>query len=260
MYLRNTRLSYRVLAGLAVAALALPVVAQETNIRTITRYRVKPDRVGEFQSAVKEYSGVLKKAGWDKGSTWWQSLSGPREYVLVRYFTKWAELDVIRDPKLKDYSGELTSLSSRINQCTDSAERIVEELQMDLSLPMNPEIPKMVRTHRSLVKPDKVNEFMSVLKGELLPAVKKAGVKSFGVARVRYGAPGSEFRSVMGFNSWADLDESPGPIVSAMGEAKYREFVARITPLVVESQYDMYRFMPDLSYVPAPSASPSGSR
>src|SRR5512138_2136359 len=122
MYLRNTRLSYRVLAGLAVAALALPVVAQETNIRTITRYRVKPDRVGEFQSAVKEYSVVLKKAGWDKGSTCWQSLSGPREYVLVRYFTKWAELEVIRDPKLKDYSGELTSLSSRINQCTDSAE------------------------------------------------------------------------------------------------------------------------------------------
>ena len=107
-----------------------------------------------------------------------------------------------------------------------------------------------IRTLRTVVKPDKVMEYMALIRDEVMPAAKKSGVKWYSVARVRYGAASSEFISVMGMDSWADLD-GESPVVKGMGGREaYVRFVARITPLTEHSQYDIYRFQPELSYLP----------
>ena len=90
----------------AISALCLPAWAQQQNIRTVTRYRVKTDRVGDLQAAIKEFNGVLQKGGSERRYTIWSSQSGPNEYLLVRYYTKWAELDVTQDPKLKEHAAQ----------------------------------------------------------------------------------------------------------------------------------------------------------
>src|SRR3979411_2303105 len=92
----------RALVLMAAAVWAMPMPAQQPNLRSITRYRVKPDRVGDFAAAIKEFNAVLKKGGSDKPYTIWISQSGPREYLQIRYYTKWAELDFTRDPKMKE--------------------------------------------------------------------------------------------------------------------------------------------------------------
>ena len=108
------------------------------------------------------------------------------------------------------------------------------------------------------VRPDKVNEYLALLKSELFPAVKKAELKSYSIAQVRYGAPTSEFLSVSGLNNWAQLDERGG-IPKAMGEDGYQRFLAKIRPLILASEYNIYRLERDLSYLPAPSGSSTGN-
>jgi hypothetical protein len=254
----NSRIG-RYAAVIAITfAMAAPVLAQG-NIRSVVRYRVKPDRAADFRAVNTERNTILKKAGWDRAGTWWASQSGPFEYVLVTYSSKWADLDMTlaQNPKLAEFRPQLAALQARQMQCIESAEREIDEIQTDLSLPMTPDLPKMVRVLTTKVKADKVNEYIALMKSDLFPAVKKAGLKTFGIARMRYGAPSTVFRSVMALSSWADLDGPPA-ISTAMGQDAYRQFLAKLTPLVVESEYTIYRFLPDMSYLPqggAPSSS-----
>jgi len=247
-----------VLAAFAAAALVIPARAQEgpANIRSLSFYTVKPDRIGDFQAEIKEYEAVLTKAGAGASHyhSMWHSLTGPNEYVLADYSTKWADFDSTPDPKLKEVQADLQRIGTRITQCTESLHRIIEEVLPDLSLPGGAGVPKMISVLRSRVRPDKVDEYLGLVKNEVLPAAKKSGLTVFSVSRVRYGAPTTEFISVAGLSKWADLDGGFG-VPKGMGEEGYQRFLEKIRPLLVESEYAMYRFQPDLSYLPAAGSS-----
>src|ERR1700728_3292656 len=94
---------------LATAALTTPASAQDANIRSVTFYTVKPDRIADFEAEVKEYNAILAKAGSDRYSTIWVALTGNHEYARVQMYKKWADLDspVDTDPKLKDQAADL---------------------------------------------------------------------------------------------------------------------------------------------------------
>lgn len=249
---------YRCVFAMAAAvSLIAPALAQERNIRAVRFYRVKPDRVGDFRAAIKEYTGIVKTGGSSRFYTTWVSLTGPNEYLRVDHYAKWADLDVVAEPKLKEQAADLQRIGIRIIQCTESSERIIEEILPDLSLPMG-DIPKMVRTQLTRVRPDKINEYLALVKSDVFPAVKKAELKSYSIAQVRYGAPSSEFLTVSGLDNWAQLDERRG-IQKAMGEEGYQRFLAKIRPLVLAVEYNMYRFEPDLSYLPAASGPTTGN-
>jgi len=252
------RCRHWVLGLVVIGALAAPSWAQSETIRSIVRLRVKSDRIGDFTSAAREYGEVLKKAKWDKSITVWQSLSGPTEYVVVAYYDKWAELDTrSTDPKLKEQDADLTRIGARITQCMESRERIIDVINEELSLPRTQEIPKMVRSVRTRVRPEMVSQYEALIKSEIVAAAKKAGMKTLITARARYGAPATEFRTAVGLDNWAELDE-PSPIVKAMGEEAYRQFLAKLMPMVLETEWNVYRYMPDLSYIPS-AATTSGN-
>ena len=108
------------------------------------------------------------------------------------------------------------------------------------------------------VRPEKVDEYLALMKSDLLPAVKKAGLKDYSLARVRFGAPSSDFLSVAAMDSWADLDGTSW-IIRAMGEDGYQRFLAKLRPLRTESEWNIYRYMPDLSYQPTAGGPTSGN-
>ena len=74
-------------AAIVVLALAAPAWAQQGNIRRLTFYKVKPDRVAEFRDATKQLLEAIKKAEGPNGSTMWQSVSGPMN-LSVQLITK----------------------------------------------------------------------------------------------------------------------------------------------------------------------------
>jgi hypothetical protein len=235
------------------AALVTPAPAQVGNIRSVTFYTVKPDRVGDFEAEIKAYNAVLAKGGSTQYGSVWLSLTGPREYALAIYYTKWADLDAGPDPKMKDQAGALARISERIFDCTESRHRKIEEVQPDLSLPPSGEIPKMIRVLVTDVRPDKVNEYLDLVKNEILPAAQKGGLKDYSVAQARYGAPNTEITSVAGLNNWADFDGGFG-VEKGLGHDGYQALLVKVRALIVQSQADVYRFQPDLSYLPPAAA------
>ncbi len=249
---RASRLMTCVLALPLLAGLSSQAQAQDLKYRSVARYRLKPERAGDFALNVKEYISVLKKANPNDAFSMWTSVTGPMEYVLVSYHAKYAELDQNpqQDPKLKDVAAQLAAIGSRINACVETGDRYVDEVQTDLSLPRTGEMPKMVRMLRAKVKPDQINNYINLVKAESLPAMKKAGVPVYLTTRVRYGRPGNEFHSVTALDNWAALD-SQSPRVKAMGEAAYQQYLGKVLPMLEEYEYNLYRYVPDMSYTPA---------
>jgi hypothetical protein len=236
-----------------VAALVTSASAQDGNIRSVVLYTVKPDRIGDFEAEIKAYDAVLAKGGSTHYASVWLSQTGPREYARVMYYDKWADLDAGPDPKLKEQAADLARISVRIVDCTESSRRMIDEINPDLSLPPSSDMPKMIRVLVTDVRPEKVGDYLDLMKNEILPAVKKGGVTSYSFASRRFGAPSTEFISVAGFNSWADFDGEYAA-EKGLGKEGYKALVAKVRMLIVQSQFDLYRFEPDLSYLPPPTA------
>lgn len=239
---------------LAAATLAAPASAQDANIRSVTFYTVKPDRIGDFQAEVKEYNAILAKAGSDRYSTIWVALTGPYEYARVQMYTKWADLDktIANDPKLKDQAVDLARLSTHIIECTSSWRREIEVVNPDLSLPDSGDEPQMIRVLVTQVRPEKYRDYLVFQKNVILPAIKKSGTKDYNFADVHFGDPGPTFVSVVGISNWADLDDGVGAQKGVTAD-EYKAIVDQAHSLIVSSNFLIYRYQPDLSYLPAPA-------
>jgi len=235
--------------ALAAAISIAPARAQQTNIRSVRFYTVKPDRLGDFLAATKEYNAVVMKTGSDHYYSLWHSLTGDNEYARADNYAQWADLDNLTDPKIKDQAALLQTITTRIIQCTEHSHRIIEEVLPDLSLPPGGELPKMIRLLRTRVRPDRVGEYLALSKSDVLPAIKKSGLKFFSVAQLRYGAPTTEFTTVAGFNSWADLGAGFG-LEKGMGKEGYQHYLATVGQLVVEREFNVYSLVPESSYLP----------
>jgi hypothetical protein len=238
---------------LSVAAISnLQAQSKPANIRTITTFTVKNDRAGDAAAAIKEYNAILKKAQWDKSYTIWRSNSGPVSLVRVDYHEKWADLDrqTAADPKLKEFQVDLARITTRINESFLSIDRVIDVVNPDMSTPPGSDIPKMVMVWTAHTKPGKMREVTALEKDEFVPAVKAAGIKNYSFAATRFGGPNGEIRAVTGIQNWAGFDE-PNPIRKAMGDEKYRAFSEKMGALLEDYRYDIYRFDPELSYIPA---------
>jgi hypothetical protein len=241
------RARYQCILTLVTAALLItPARAQQANIRSVSFSTIKPDRVSDFIAATKEYAGVMAKGGSERSFSVWHSLTGANEYALVRMYRQWAELDAGPEPKMKEQATQLQGINTRIVACIESSHRVIDEILPDLSFSQSDPV-QMIRVLRTRVRPEKVDEYLAMVKSEVLPAAKKAGLKAFSVAQQRYGAPGTEFISVAGMTNWGDLDGGTW-IQKAMGAEVYQRFLAKLRPLTVESEAIIYRLVPDSSY------------
>jgi hypothetical protein len=238
----------------AIAAVACAVFAgtamAQGNIRLIIFNKVKLDRIGDFRAAEKDYAALSQKTGSQRGYTVWASLSGDREFAIVRQFSKWDELQFTPDPAMKDTAAAASAIMSRIASCVESSHRWIDEIDPALSAPRGPAIPPFVRTGRTTVAPDKVDEMIALYKSQIVPAMQKAEVKTYGVARARFGTPSNEFHSFIGLQSWAELD---GPVGTqrGMSAAEWAAFQAKVSTVVQHTQWDMWTYWADASFVPA---------
>jgi hypothetical protein len=67
----------------------------------------------------------------------------------------------------------------------------------------------------------------------------------------RFGTPSNETHSYLGVNGWGDFDGAVG-IEKGMTPAEWKTFQAKVGPLVEWTQWDLWKFEPELSYlVPA---------
>jgi hypothetical protein len=216
------------------------------NIRSVLFVKLKPGHDDNWKATVKDYIALQKKAGSEQSFTIWESQSGPELYAVVWYSAKWKELGE-DDPKMKGHEAELSSLFRRFDADTDSLDKWVDEIQPDLHI-VSKEIPAYVRTGRTRVESGKMDEALAALRSDVMPAVKKSGATSFGIGVGRFGTLSNEIHSYLGISGWGDFD---GPVGAEKGmtPAEWKAWQAKIGPLIEGTQWDVWKYEPDLSYM-----------
>ena len=235
------------LAAIALICFCAPSWAQG-NIRTVLFVKVKMGQDESWKAAVKDYVAMVKKAGSDQGFTVWESRTGPRQQAVVWYSSKWKEIDE-QNPKLKSEEADMARLFARLDAVTDSLETWIDEMQPDMMI-RSKDVPPMVRVARTRVVSGKMDELKALFRDQIFPAVKKSGASDYGAAVARFGTPANEIHSYLGLNGWADLDGSIG-VEKGMSAAEFKAFQAKLQPLIESTEWSMWKFQPELSYIPA---------
>lgn len=235
-------------AAIAFTAFSVPSWAQG-NIRTVLFVKVKMGQEESWKATVKDYVALVKKAGSEQGFTVWDSQSGPTQHAVVWYSSKWKEMDE-QNPKLKPVEADLARLFARLDTVTDSLETWIDEMQPDMMI-SSKELPPMVRVGRTRVESGKMDEVKALFRDQIVPAVKKSGATDYGVAVARFGTPANEIHSYLGLKAWADLDGSIGA-EKGMSAAEFKALQAKLQPLIESTEWSMWKFQPELSYVVAP--------
>src|SRR5258708_14091309 len=127
-----------VVALAAVMMAAAPSWGQQ-NLRRTIHLRVKADRVPEFRAAMKDEAEALKKAGWKRTRTLWQSASGPSEYLMVQYYGKYADME---EATATSANAGVAAAFARVRSCLESTETVIEEGLPELSIPRTGEPPQ----------------------------------------------------------------------------------------------------------------------
>ena len=249
--MKNTGLGLmgrRAILALALSAvIAAPAMAQRPTIRRVLMTTVKADRVGDFEAAVRDYNEALKKIPGARNQGQFQSLSGPNQFLLVRDYEKWEDLDGGAVNDAMQANPQLSRISARIYACIESSTMVVQELQPELSTATTPsEQIQLLRIARTRILPGKRKEWEAMVKNELLPAYMKAGYGSFTVRRVRFGAPGNEYWDTLRMAKWADAGTNK--LQKSMGQAAYDSLNDRLGALTESRELNVYRFRQDLSF------------
>ena len=241
-------LSRFLMAAVVLTAVCLPCLAQQGNLRTVLFVKLKLDQQDNWKASVKDLVALHQKAGSEQRFTVWESQTGPGEFAVVWYSAKWKDMGE-NDPKLKSSAADLAGIFARLNGQTENLDVWMDEMQPDMAI-SSKEIPAMVRTGRTRVVPGKMDELKAIFREQIVPAVKKSGATDYGVAVARYGTPTNEIHSYLGLSGWADLD-SPIGAEKAMSPADYKAFMAKLGTLVESTEWTIWKYQPDLSYVPA---------
>jgi hypothetical protein len=150
---------------------------------------------------------------------------------------------------MKAVEADRARVIARLDTMTESLDTWIDEMQTDMAT-QSREVPAMVRVGRTRVIPEKMDEFKALLHDQLVPAMKKSGA-DYGFAVARYGTPSNEIHSYLGIKAWADLDGGIGA-QKAMSPEEYKAFEGKLLPMLESTEWSMWKFHPELSYVIAP--------
>lgn len=235
-----------------VCALSAAAFAQMAPMIYEARVQVRPDRAAEYRDIEKQYSEAFKKGGGEFRYVFQGTLGNPYEFLVLSSLPNYAALDSEKSPYAKGLAeGDLARLSARRSQCTESVRtsihrRLPEQSIVTAGAPM----PKYLRMTRLRVQQGKADQFMAMIKDDMLPALKQAGVKMYRVRRAEYGASRNEFVTVYAMEKFGELDEQSA-LAKALGPDGFRKWLEKSSAIVAYSEYLVYTVRPELSWIPA---------
>lgn len=162
---------------------------------------------------------ALQKAGITWRESWRTAVFGETSQVAhVSDITTWDRFDgpgpLPTALGEAGYRAHLEKLASMVVRSQVYAIRT----RPDLSYVADPAArPKMAILTRVDVKADKLADFERFLKGEWIAALKKGGGKHYTVSQVVYGGSTTEYHTLVGIDSFAELGKGH-PVFNALGD------------------------------------------
>jgi len=236
---------------LGLAVLTMTGLAQnaqnQVTLLSVARVQVKPDHVGEFMDMEKQYTAAYKKGGGRLRAVYRNSAGNPFEFLVISDLPNYAALDASQSPYAKGTTpAELTRMADRRNQCVDAVRTTYERPMNDLGFnPPNAPQPALVEVVRVTVRPEATEQWMTTVKNEVVPAMKKAGVTSLLARRVELGGSQNVFTFRLPMDKFAVLD-GPNVLVKGLGPEAGAKLVAKLNSMG-NAEFFLYTYMPDLS-------------
>ncbi len=203
-----------------VSLLSTSILALATGLPTLcpaqtapTTYRVvvdhvKPDVINEWLDLEKnEFVPALKKGGVHTQSVYAAVFGNTGEYVVIRPFEKYAEFDG-PSPLVKALtqagSDRLVTKARKylVSQNVYTQTRLVD-ISNVLTTP-----PEVIVSARYRIAPGKMNDFIALVKSDVLPVYKKAKVQLV-VNRRGPGANAADVTMSTGYQKYAQMDGGP---------------------------------------------------
>lgn len=241
-------------AGLSVTAMSAQTTPGQPQLVNVARVTVKPDRVQEWLDIERKYSEAHKKGGGSYRYVYRNRAGNPFEYMVVSSVGKYANLDEKSRYAQGMTEAELAAIQARRNQCLDSVRITYERTIPELGIPSPAgSRRKVMRLSRTTVRSGMDAQFLAIIKDEYQPALKKAGVTSFLVRRVEWGASRNVFTMLGRHDQFAELDEG-SMLTKALGVEEAAKLLAKIRQTISSTEYLLYTYLPESSYQQPPPA------
>ncbi len=224
-----------------------PVQRQLISIQFL---RIKPGMGAEWREFRKnETLPMLQKANVKQQTLWNTAIFGEGGFVIVTPIESLAQYDN-PGPAVRALGQEgATAYGAKAARFVESAHSIAIETRPDLSLlPQQGDQAKLIVVATTTITQGYTAEYENFVKTQVLPVIKKAAPKGYLVSQVVYGGDLNQYVTATLLDTFADLQ-------------KYREALnkeiaaAKLTGKgvgVVSRENAIYRFVPELSIVPAP--------
>ncbi len=176
----------------------------------VTITHVKPDMANEWRELTKADIPSLKKGGEKSRTVYLTSIFGNTfEYVSVNPIENFADFDG-KSPLAKALEpAALANRGEMIRKCIESSTSFMSTRHDEISnVVLNDAIPPILVSARYRIAPGKMQEYMNLMKSDLLPVYKKAGVRMT-VNRRGPGTNPSDVTVVTFYKSFADWGGGP---------------------------------------------------
>jgi hypothetical protein len=239
-----------VLLGAAATLLVphRPLTAQEPQFLRVSVVKVKPERTLEYEQLQAELTAAYKKAGVPWRSVWRTGAFGDvSTWVGVTPIAKFADFDA---PLLAKAMGERAyeRYLTRARNCVASVQYLAVQFRPDLSISSGSAAPPKLGVVADIhVVPGKELVFEGMIKSEVLPAMRKAGIKDYWVHKTVFGGPPNLYTIVSVVENYAELDRG-SPLERSMGKEGFQKMRERLAGVVAQVNVELSAVVPELSY------------
>lgn len=219
--------------------------------------RVKADMLTDYQDFVrKEVNPTLQKGGVKERSAFTTGVFGEAyEYVYVTPISNFADYD---SPgyAVKALGEEgARSYGAKARRFVVSSHTYAVQTRPDLSYEGKMTGPPKLAVINSIhTVPGKSLAFEALLKSDIIPAVKKAGVTGYLVSQTVLGGDPNEYVTLTLMDSFAEVGKG-SPVIRGMGgQAGFNRFLPKVAGIIASQERSVARYVPDMSFPAAAKA------
>ena len=233
----------------AKAATAAPAAAPRQLLR-LQFTRIKSGMNAEWQEFRKsEAMPMYRKAGTKEQTVSAMSQFGETGYLIVSPIESLAQYDGPGSAVRALGQEGATAYNAKAVRFIESSHGIVLETRPELSMPPAANYQaKLFIVTTVTVAPGRYDDYESYVKTALMPVIKQAAPKGYLLGRVAYGGATNQYMSALFVESWADLQRYREAQTKAAVAAK---LAGKTAGIVLGQENAIYRFVPELSIVPA---------
>jgi hypothetical protein len=245
-------------ATAAVIAMLQPIAAQtpapdpmKPRLLQLSVVTLRPDMVNAYIDFQKsDVIPALQKGGVKWRDSFRTAVFG--DIFQVAHVTDVTGLDQYDSPPpVRKALGDAgyAAYQAKVGSMVSSVKTYLIRTRPDLSYVADPAAPqpKLLILTTVDVAADKIAEFETFLKSDWLPALKSGGGKSYRVSQVIYGGSTTQYHTLVGVDSFADIGKGH-PVTRALGEDGMMKLLARVGSYTRQVDRTIIRLDPELTF------------